>query len=128
VLILSKEDGSVRLGYSRNPTQCVIVLALRLVAGLLRPILSFSKLSKALSIGKVSGSATVANSQNFVPKHVSDENTLSILFAGAGFFLTNFFGSQPQQHMWNSKALFFPAEITAAHSLHFQHLMWTKGY
>ncbi len=21
-----------------------------------------------------------------------------------------------------------PAEITAAHSLHFQHLMWTKGY
>ncbi len=29
---------------------------------------------------------------------------------------------------WNSKALFFPAEITAALSLHFQHLMWTKGY
>ncbi len=37
-------------------------------------------------------------------------------------------GSRPQQHTWNSKALFFPAEITAAHSLHFQHLMWTKGY
>ncbi len=28
-------------------------------------------------------------------------------------------GSQPQQHTWNSKALFFPGEITAAHSLHF---------
>jgi hypothetical protein len=54
----SIEDGSVRLGYSRNPTQCVIVLVLRLVAGLLRPRLSFSKLSKALSSGKVSGSAT----------------------------------------------------------------------
>jgi hypothetical protein len=37
-------------------------------------------------------------------------------------------GSRSQQHMWNSKALFFPAEITAAYSLHFQHLMWTKGY
>ncbi len=37
-------------------------------------------------------------------------------------------GSRPQQHTWNSKPLFFPAEITAAHSLHFQHLMWTKGY
>jgi hypothetical protein len=37
-------------------------------------------------------------------------------------------GSRPQQHTWNSKALFFPAEITAAHSLHFQHLMWTRGY
>ncbi len=37
-------------------------------------------------------------------------------------------GSRPQQHMWNSKALFFPAKITAAHSLHFQHLMWTRGY
>ncbi len=22
----------------------------------------------------------------------------------------------------------FPLKITAAHSLHFQHLMWTKGY
>jgi hypothetical protein len=37
-------------------------------------------------------------------------------------------GSQPQQHTWNSKALFFPAEITAAHSLHFQHLMWITGF
>jgi hypothetical protein len=37
-------------------------------------------------------------------------------------------GSRPQQHMWNSKALFFLTEITAAHSLYFQHLMWTKGY
>jgi hypothetical protein len=37
-------------------------------------------------------------------------------------------GSQPQQHTWNSKALFLPAKITAAHSLHFQHLMWTRGY
>ncbi len=37
-------------------------------------------------------------------------------------------GNRPQQHTWNSKALFFPAEITAAHSLHFLHLMWTKGY
>ncbi len=69
------------------------MFALRLVAGLLQPRLAFSKLSKALSSGKVSGSATVANSQNFVPKHVSDENTLSILFAGAGFFETIFFGS-----------------------------------
>ena len=32
-------------------------------------------------------------------------------------------GSWPQQHMWNSKALLFPTEITAAHSMHFQHLM-----
>ncbi len=32
-------------------------------------------------------------------------------------------GSRPQQHTWNSKALFFPGEITAAHSLHFQHLI-----
>jgi len=35
-------------------------------------------------------------------------------------------GSRLQQHTWNSKALFFPAEITAAHSLHFQHLMSTS--
>jgi hypothetical protein len=39
---------------------------LRLVAGLLRPRLSFSKLSKALSRGKVSVSATGAKfAQNF---------------------------------------------------------------
>jgi hypothetical protein len=37
-------------------------------------------------------------------------------------------GSRPQQHMWNSKPLFFSRWNTAAHSLHFQHLMWTKGY
>ena len=31
--------------------------------------------------------------------------------------------SQPQQHTWNSKLfVIFPAEATAAHSLHFQHL------
>ncbi len=35
--------------------------------------------------------------------------------------------SRPQQHTWNSKLfVIFPAEITAAQSLHFQHLMWTK--
>jgi hypothetical protein len=28
-------------------------------------------------------------------------------------------GSRPQQHTWKSKALFFPASNTAAHSLHF---------
>ncbi len=37
-------------------------------------------------------------------------------------------GSRPQQHMWNNKALFFPAKITAAQGLHFQHLMLTRGY
>ncbi len=37
-------------------------------------------------------------------------------------------GSQPQQHTWNSNPLFFSRWNTAAHSLHFQHLMWTKGY
>jgi hypothetical protein len=37
-------------------------------------------------------------------------------------------GSRPQQHTWNSKPLFFSRWHTAAHSLHFQHLMWTKGY
>ena len=31
--------------------------------------------------------------------------------------------SRPQQHTWNSKPfVIFPAESTAAHSLHFQHL------
>jgi hypothetical protein len=35
--------------------------------------------------------------------------------------------SRPQQQMWNSKPfVIFPAEITAAQSLHFQHLMWTE--
>jgi len=35
--------------------------------------------------------------------------------------------SRPQQHMWNSKPfVIFPAENTAAQSLHFQHLMWTE--
>ncbi len=30
-------------------------------------------------------------------------------------------------HTWNSKLfVIFPAEITAAQSLHFQHLMWTE--
>ncbi len=30
---------------------------------------------------------------------------------------------QPQQHKWNSKLfVIFPAETTAAHILHFQHL------
>jgi hypothetical protein len=34
--------------------------------------------------------------------------------------------SQPQQHTWNSKLfVIFPAEITAAQSLNFQHLTWT---
>ncbi len=37
-------------------------------------------------------------------------------------------GSQPQQCTWNSKPLFFSRWNTAAHSLHFQHRMWTKGY
>ncbi len=37
-------------------------------------------------------------------------------------------GSRPQQHTWNSKALFYSRWNIAAHSLHFQHLMWTKGY
>jgi hypothetical protein len=37
--------------------------------------------------------------------------------------------SQPQQHMWNSKLfVIFPAETTAAHSLHFQHLYVDWGY
>jgi hypothetical protein len=32
-----------------------------------------------------------------------------------------------QQHTWNSKPfVIFPAEITAAQSLHFQHLIWTE--
>jgi hypothetical protein len=35
--------------------------------------------------------------------------------------------SRPQQHTWNSKPfVIFPAENTAAQSLHFQHLMWTE--
>ncbi len=35
--------------------------------------------------------------------------------------------SQPQQYAWNSKLfVIFPAEFTAAQSLHFQHLMWTE--
>jgi hypothetical protein len=34
--------------------------------------------------------------------------------------------SRPQQHTWNSKLfVIFPAKITAAQSLHFQHLMLT---
>ncbi len=37
-------------------------------------------------------------------------------------------GSRPQQYTWNSKALFHSRWNIAAHSLHFQHLMWTKGY
>jgi hypothetical protein len=37
-------------------------------------------------------------------------------------------GSRPQQHTWNSKPLFFSRWNTAAHSLHFHYLMWTKGY
>jgi hypothetical protein len=36
-------------------------------------------------------SAEEKTTRNSVPKHVSDENMLSILFAGAGFFLNNFF-------------------------------------
>ncbi len=36
-------------------------------------------------------------------------------------------GSRPQQHTWNSKALFYSRWNTAAHSLHFQQLMWTKA-
>jgi hypothetical protein len=83
VLILSKEDGSVRLGYSRNPTQCVIVLALRLVAGLLWPRLSFSKLSKALSSGKVSVSATTplfSMVKNYQEVHTKLEKCLIFFF------------------------------------------------
>jgi hypothetical protein len=35
--------------------------------------------------------------------------------------------SRPQQHTWNSKLfVIFPAEFTAAQSLHFQHIMWTE--
>ncbi len=35
--------------------------------------------------------------------------------------------SRPQQHAWNSKLfVIFPAEITAAQSLNFQHLRWTE--
>ncbi len=35
--------------------------------------------------------------------------------------------SRPQQYTWNSKLfVIFPAEFTAAQSLHFQHLMWTE--
>jgi hypothetical protein len=47
VLIYSIEDGSVRLWYSRNPTQCVNVLVLRLVAGLLRPRPSFKQVEQS---------------------------------------------------------------------------------
>ncbi len=36
--------------------------------------------------------------------------------------------SRPQQYTWNSKPLFFSCWNTAAHGLHFQDLMWTKGY
>ncbi len=37
--------------------------------------------------------------------------------------------SRPQQHMWNSKLfVIFPAETTAAHSLHFQNLYVDWGY
>ncbi len=37
--------------------------------------------------------------------------------------------SRPQQHTWNSKLLvIFPAESTAAHSQHFQHLYVDWGY
>ncbi len=37
--------------------------------------------------------------------------------------------SVPQQHTWNSKPLlFFPLKYCCLHSLHFQHLMWTRGY
>ncbi len=46
------EDGSVRLGYSGNPTQCVHVLVLRLVAGFYGLDFPLNKLSKALSSGK----------------------------------------------------------------------------
>ncbi len=35
--------------------------------------------------------------------------------------------SRPQQHTWNNKLfVIFPAEYTAAHSLHFQHLYGTE--
>ncbi len=35
--------------------------------------------------------------------------------------------SRQQQHTWNSNLfVIFPAETTAAQSLHFQHLMWTE--
>jgi len=33
------------------------------------------------------GNKILENSRNFVPKHVSDQNMLSMLFAGAGFFV-----------------------------------------
>jgi hypothetical protein len=48
----STEDNSVRLGYCRNPTQCVNVLVLRLVGGFYGLDFPLSKLSKALSSGK----------------------------------------------------------------------------
>ncbi len=35
------------------------------------------------------GTKIEANSRNSVPKHVSDKNMLSILFAGAGFFMND---------------------------------------
>jgi len=35
--------------------------------------------------------------------------------------------SRPKQHTWNRKLfVIFPAEFTAAQSLHFQHHMWTE--
>jgi hypothetical protein len=43
----SIEDGSVRFGYSRNPTQCVNVLVLRFVAGLLWPRLFFKQVEQS---------------------------------------------------------------------------------
>ncbi len=47
------EGSSVRLEYSRISTQCVNVLALGLVAGLLRPGLSFKQVEQSASSGKV---------------------------------------------------------------------------
>jgi len=46
------EEGSVRLGYSRNPRSVLMCLFWELVAGLLRLDLLLSKLSKAQSNGK----------------------------------------------------------------------------
>ncbi len=60
-LLAGGGGGSVRLGYSRNPTQCVNVLVLRLVAGLLRPRPSFKQVEQSSKKRKVSVSATMLN-------------------------------------------------------------------
>ncbi len=69
------------------------MLALRLVAGLLWPRLSFSKLSKALSSGKVSVSATVANSQNLSLSMSRTKTRYQFCLLEQDFLKLIFFGS-----------------------------------